>query len=421
MFWIHGGAFTGGTANDPVFDGGNLASRGDVVVVTINYRLGPFGFLALEDGETNGNYGLADAILALDWVREHIRAFGGDPERVTIFGQSAGGAAVRAMIASSEARGKFAAAIPMSAPGGLGVEGYEEYVPISEAKGADLLEAANCSDVACLRDVPVESLSTLVSDPQYLVIDGKYLTAPGVDFTGGAMDIHLMTGGTAEDGTAFMRFPRDTDPNDTEWITDQGLPSPPSDLYPPPDIQNQTFAADTVAARLATDAMFRCINQATANALLETSTLPEVYFYEFVRTYQLANYPMMDLCEPGGKPDGDPSKPYLRCHSGELLYVFGNVLREGLPLRDERDLAFEQFVLDVLASFARTFDPNPEDAFLAARGYESTALALKETGRWEAAVKGDLKLRALEPVSGMEMFRDAEQCEWLELGLDYYL
>lgn len=65
MLWIHGGAFTGGTGSDPTFDGGNLASRGDVVVVTVNYRLGTLGFLALDDGKTNGNYGLADQITAL--------------------------------------------------------------------------------------------------------------------------------------------------------------------------------------------------------------------------------------------------------------------------------------------------------------------------------------------------------------------
>lgn len=77
MFWIHGGAFTSGTGADETFDGGSLASRGDVVVVTINYRLATLGFLALDDGVTNGNYGLADQITALDWVIEHIADFGG--------------------------------------------------------------------------------------------------------------------------------------------------------------------------------------------------------------------------------------------------------------------------------------------------------------------------------------------------------
>jgi carboxylesterase type B len=87
MFWIHGGAFTGGFNGDATFDGGNIVSRGDVLLVSINYRLATLGFLALDDGVTNGNYGLADQITALDWVRAHIADFGGDPDKITIFGQ----------------------------------------------------------------------------------------------------------------------------------------------------------------------------------------------------------------------------------------------------------------------------------------------------------------------------------------------
>ncbi len=72
MFWIHGRAFISGTANDPIFDGGNIASRGDVLMVAINYRLSTLGFLALNDGFKTGNYGFADQINALDWVRNNI-------------------------------------------------------------------------------------------------------------------------------------------------------------------------------------------------------------------------------------------------------------------------------------------------------------------------------------------------------------
>jgi len=85
MLWIFGGGFYEGTASDPGSDGTNLASRGDVVVVNVNYRLGNLGFLALDDDVTNGNYGLQDIITALQWVSANIEAFGGDPSRVTIF------------------------------------------------------------------------------------------------------------------------------------------------------------------------------------------------------------------------------------------------------------------------------------------------------------------------------------------------
>ncbi|SPO02957.1 related to cholinesterase [Cephalotrichum gorgonifer] len=427
MLWIHGGGFTGGTANDAVFDGGNLASRGDVVLVAANYRLGKFGFLALDDGETNGNYGLADAILALDWVRAHVRALGGDPDRITVFGQSAGAAVVRAMLASPAARGKFAAAVPLSNLGGMGYGApYSKYLSVPEAAasgGAALLEAANCTDVSCLRKVPAEVLSGLAGDVRFLVVDGEYLVADGLQFSGDPLDVRLMIGITAEDGTPMTTYTRDVSPEDTEWLTSQGLPYPPRSVFPLPDVENSTLAVDTMAARLTTDAMFRCTAQATANALLSASLVPEIYYYEFDRTYQTPGWPKLDLCEPGGDPAGDPSTSYyLQCHSGELLYVFGNVAREGLPTRDVADLAFGQFVLDTFASFARTFDPNPEVRFLTARGYTGTVSALEKMGRWEAATGGNLKLRALGWAGeGMEGFRDVEQCEWLGLGLEYYL
>lgn len=122
-----------GTANDPTTDGGNLASRGDVVVVGINYRLGTLGFLALKDGVTNGNFGLADQINALDWVRKNIKDFGGDPNKITIFGQSAGAGSVRALIASPKSIGKFAGAIPVSNLGGINYgTSYSKYYTIEE-------------------------------------------------------------------------------------------------------------------------------------------------------------------------------------------------------------------------------------------------------------------------------------------------
>ncbi len=119
LFWIHGGAFTLGTGASDLYDGRRLALRGDVVVVTINYRLGAFGFLDADGvfGRDNGiapNVGLLDQIAALEWVRDHIEAFGGDPERVTIFGESAGGMSVGTLLGTPRAQGLFHRAILQS-------------------------------------------------------------------------------------------------------------------------------------------------------------------------------------------------------------------------------------------------------------------------------------------------------------------
>lgn len=120
--WIHGGAYCCGWSFEPEMDGEAWAERG-VILVTANYRLGMLGYLShpwlTEESGTSGNYGLMDQIAALRWVRSNIAAFGGDPERIMIFGQSAGGGSIRCMTISPEARGLFSSAAVMSA-GGLG-------------------------------------------------------------------------------------------------------------------------------------------------------------------------------------------------------------------------------------------------------------------------------------------------------------
>lgn len=122
MVWIHGGGFTAGTGASLLYRGGELARNGDVVVVTVNYRLGALGFLghpALADGPpvtAVGNWGLLDQVAALRWVRDHIAAFGGDPGQVTIFGESAGGMSISALLGAPSARGLFHRAIIESGP-----------------------------------------------------------------------------------------------------------------------------------------------------------------------------------------------------------------------------------------------------------------------------------------------------------------
>lgn len=117
MVWIHGGGFTHGAGYEPLYDGGPLAVRGDVVVVTLNYRLGALGLLRLPEIGAHGNQGLLDQVMALKWVRDNIAAFGGDPARVTIFGESAGSASVGCLVTMPSAHGLFRRAIQQSGVG----------------------------------------------------------------------------------------------------------------------------------------------------------------------------------------------------------------------------------------------------------------------------------------------------------------
>ena len=118
MVWVHGGAYVLGSSSQPLYDGRRLASGGDVVVVSLNYRIGVFGFLDLSQvsDRFDSNIGLRDVLAALRWVRDNIAAFGGDPSRVTVFGESAGAGIVTTMLAIPEAEGLFAGAIAQSSP-----------------------------------------------------------------------------------------------------------------------------------------------------------------------------------------------------------------------------------------------------------------------------------------------------------------
>ena len=437
MFWIHGGAFTSGTANDPTFDGGNIASRGDVVMVAVNYRLSTLGFLALDDGVTNGNYGLADQINALDWVRNNIQNFGGDPDRITIFGQSAGAASVRALLASPKATGKFKGAIPQSNLGGGGYgTTYSSWLDIetqmSLASDAILTET-NCSTAAskvdCLRNVSATALVT-GTQARYLTVDGKYLASSELILNYKAAEslskVHLMEGLMRDDGSAIISYINTT--NLTKSITEVGFDASKivgSPLFPTPVSSNATLDVFNVTSRVATASIFRCIDQASAYAGVWNKVFaPNQYFYEFNRSYQTygwdPNTPVCDAPKTADHPNGDPDLEYFKCHSGELYYVFGTITRTGLPLRDENDLPFSQFILDSWASFARSYDPNPDKGFLKSRGYANTIKELQIAGEWKPVGTSGKEMRQLQWPSKQAGFRDVEQCEALGWPLDYY-
>ena len=231
-----------------------------------------------------------------------------------------------------------------------------------------------------------------------------------------------MMGTTQHDGAPFLSFPQTT--NASAYYASQGFTPPSAALFPTTSTGNLTKDLYTTASRLSTDGLFRCVDEATANTLLNNARLDQIYYYEFDRTYQTKGWPGTDVCDPpssAAHPNGDPSQPYLKCHSGELYYVFGNLARQGLPLRDAGDLPFEQFVLDTFVAFMRTGDPNVEVGYARARGYTETAAMVERAEKWVPAKKGKLGLQVLDwPKAVMSGFRDGEQCDSLGLGLKYY-
>ena len=159
MVWFHGGGHASGWGHGEIFDGTRLAELG-VVVVTVNYRLGPWGFLAHpllaneSDQKSSGNYGLLDKIASLKWVKDNIENFGGDPDNVTIFGQSAGSMSVCALMASPLSRGLFHKAIGQSA---TCLDEFKEDLNGFE-RGSEMIETTGAKTLKDLRSLTNQQL-----------------------------------------------------------------------------------------------------------------------------------------------------------------------------------------------------------------------------------------------------------------------
>ncbi len=226
MVWLHGRGFAQGAGSETQYNGANLARRGDVVVVTINHRLNVFGYLHLADiaGEEyagSGVTGMLDAVLALEWVRDNIEMFGGDPGRVMIFGESGGGAKVSTMLALPSAKGLFHRAAIQSGAGLWGVEASD---------AADLTERLlakldiRADEIEKLQQVPAQQLldavSTLPERPRVgmiggptgaimqlaPVVDGKYYPTHPFDPVAAptAADVPLIVGTNRDENATFL-------------------------------------------------------------------------------------------------------------------------------------------------------------------------------------------------------------------------
>lgn len=234
MVWIHGGAFRIGSGAQMIYDGSSLARRGDVVVVTINYRLGPFGFLRLADltnGKipASGNEGLLDQVAALEWVRDNIAQFGGDPANVTVFGESAGAMSIGALLAMPAARGLFHKAIPQSGACHIGRPAgranlYAEKIVAGSgatARNADSMRALTVEKLlrATLQPDGRTENPELGMSAYQLVLDGRHL--PGVPIQhvahGSAPEVPILVGSTLDE----MRLFTVVDPRNARLDRDQ--------------------------------------------------------------------------------------------------------------------------------------------------------------------------------------------------------
>jgi para-nitrobenzyl esterase len=212
MVWLHGRGYNAGAGSEGWYDGSNLAAHGDVVVVTINHRLNVFGYLYLSEvaGEAfdaSGIVGLLDAQLALEWVRDNIRAFGGDPDNVTIFGESGGGSKVATLMGMPSAKGLFHKGIIQSGPSRTGTPADD-----AAANAERVMDLLGVDTAEELQAVPFMDLLTAVGEAGLLgvmrpVVDGHYLPRDMfVDrSTDSAVGVPLMIGSNRDEQIYFSR------------------------------------------------------------------------------------------------------------------------------------------------------------------------------------------------------------------------
>jgi len=353
MVWIYGGGFTMGTTSYDLYNGANLAKKG-VIVVSIAYRVGPFGFLAHSGlsaespHHVSGNYGLLDQIAGLKWVKDNIAAFGGNPEKVTIFGESAGGIAVSMLAASPLAKGLFQGVISESG-GSFGptlaskVPGVNvQPLPTAEKAGEDFAKKLGAMTVADLRKIPAEEMqkkgggaigsSWPVLD-DYVIKGDQYKLYQRGEYN----DVPVLIGTNSDEGALFVF---NTTANAFKKSTEEGYgPFAESILKAYP------ATTDAVALQSSRDLM-RDITFGWSTwvwAQLQANTgKSKVFMYYF-----------------NHKPPEAPNAPFKSkgaSHGSEMAYVFNN-LTPGVNYTAS-DHTTAEAMATYWTNFAKTGDPN---------------------------------------------------------------
>lgn len=347
MFWLHGGANEGGSGMSDLYTAGTLADHG-VIVVTVNYRLGVFGFLAHPEltresvHHTSGNYGVMDQMLALKWVIANIRNFGGDARNITVFGQSAGAFDTGILMVSST-KGLFQKAIKESAPMDLKMISLKEAESAGEKFAAALEAPKGAGQIAFLRRIPsgelISKLTAHEPHPRFIpIVDGWLLTrAPVEVFAAGEEAAIPLLSGTTTRELGGSQTPEQLSETVTkmagrhasEALKEYGLAQGTAGTGDP--------VYGTVAEQVAADIRFRC--PAVVEARWHTAAHHATFQYEF-------NHPV-------------PGRPNA-IHSTELSFVFGFYPKEGdlAGPYTAADWEFADMLERYITNFARTGNPN---------------------------------------------------------------
>lgn len=367
LFWIHGGGFQLGSGSEALYDGGPLALRGDVVVVAIHYRLGALGYLDLTGvgGDAWGataNAGQLDQIAALRWVRENVSRFGGDPDNVTIFGESAGSAAVATLLAMPQARGLFRRGILESGTANA-LGDSESGAKLASAFLAELgLESA---DAAKLREIPAEKILAAQHKTGQLggtvrralgygpIVDGRTLHERPLGFAraGGSRDVELIIGTNRDEHKLFSAF------TERDEIDDEKLASLAAQILPRGASARAAEVASLYRETLGGRGL-PCSNLDVLDALQSDSRfrIPAIRLAEAQSAHQPHTYLYLFVQESPARRGALGA-----CHALELPFVFGTLDAPGQDRFAGSGPAVEklsQQMMDAWLGFARGGDPS---------------------------------------------------------------
>lgn len=343
LVWIYGGGFSSGGSGVPIYDGEAMAKKG-IVFVSINYRVGPFGFFAHPEltkessHKASGNYGLLDQIAALQWVRKNIAAFGGDPANVTIAGQSAGSMSVNCLVASPMAKGLFKKAIAQS---GASFTRSNPHLAQAEKDGQRVAILLQAPSLKALRALPAEEILKKGQGIRGPIIDGYVLPAPIADIfaAGKQNEVALLTGWNQDEG--LQMGPLKSAADFRKQVGQQyGADSAAFLNYYPAGTDAEAAASQLHLSR---DQIFGAQNYTWAN-IQATQNRSKVYVYRFTRKV----------------PATGEYVKYGAFHTGEVPYAYDNLKFVDRPWEPvDRKLA--QTMSDYWANFIKSGNPNGKD------------------------------------------------------------
>ncbi len=372
LVYFYGGGFVAGDGSEPRYDGESMAQKG-IVALTVNYRLGVFGFLAHPElskeapYHASGNYGLLDQVAALRWVKQNIAAFGGDPKRVTIAGESAGSVSVSAQMASPLSKDLIAGAIGESGS----IIGALSAIPLAEAEqnGVKFAATAGAGDLAALRAMGADQLLAATTKPAAVfpnpTIDGYLLPrAPLEIYLAGAQaHVPLLVGSNSEEAPYQAILGRDEPTVENYRKALQRLYNDKADevfnLYPATTTEEVKDAAQDLAGdRFISFSTWKWIDAATATGGRPT------YYYLYSRP-RPAMRPEMGNAIAGlaGGVVRSPQAPVMptprgAVHSAEIEYAMGNLDSNKVYAWTADDYKVSQVMEEYFANFIKTGNPN---------------------------------------------------------------